>query len=70
MKLNLFSFIKNGIDKTMANEYSYQLLNRFNGMVKDLETFSKVVCEIDINEIDNNDIKRHHRQLIERIQVI
>lgn len=58
-----------GLDRTMINEYVPQMHQRACGMQRDLEIFLRVVIELDIDENELPDVKKHQIQTIHNIKV-
>lgn len=65
-----FSVIEKGqLDRTMSDEYLPQLHSRGCQVRKDLEAFSRVIKELEIDPRES-EIKSRQVELLNRIQVI
>ena len=64
-----FVHLKGGLDRTMIAEYVPQMHQRACGMKRDLEIFLRIVSELDIDEEELPDVKRHQHQTIKNIEV-
>ena len=53
----------------MIAEYVPQMHQRACGMKRDLEIFLRIVNELEVDEAELPDIKRHQRQTISNIRV-